>query len=608
MECTVADREIDVRAEALSPSSEQVKLVIWDLDETFWQGTLSEGGILPIPANIELVKALSARGIVNSICSKNEITPVLWELMRLDVWDHFIFPRIAFAPKGAMIAEIIEAAQLRAPSVLFIDDNVMNLHEALHYSPGLQIAEPDVLTGLLDDPRCKGKPDPQMERLARYKILEQKQTDQSAGGDNTEFLRSSQIRVSFHYDVLEQFPRIHDLVNRTNQLNFTKLRWPEDEAAAFATAQEELKAIFNSHWGYVKVADRYGNYGICGFFMLRYTRARHFLFSCRSMNMGVEQFVWHKLGKPEVSISGEVSSTLGSLPDWITVVEDVDADAAPETASSVAKPFLCLRGACDLSMMAHYLRTTFDMIEEYQYPYEGWGIHRQAREIALEEELKTPALQELLAKTPGIVMKRFESAINTGEADVYVLSFSSEIFGGLQRSRSTGVVLPLQAGGIADKQFFDLSYEQAQEKNKGLRVTPAQWAFLQQEYEPVPFLETASMTADLDALFSKLAGKLVIVLQLNSRVGRRQWYLDTYARINLIVLPVAQAHGCQIVDMAEFVRTRDDLIGPDDPGVHYSRDVYRRLAVRVEELAAASARQVPTAPMPPLPAPLVPVV
>ena len=51
----------------------KIKLVIWDLDETFWKGILSEGEVEPIEANIGLVRRLTDIGIVNSICSKNDI-------------------------------------------------------------------------------------------------------------------------------------------------------------------------------------------------------------------------------------------------------------------------------------------------------------------------------------------------------------------------------------------------------------------------------------------------------------------------------------------------------------------------------------------------------
>ena len=50
----------------------KIKLIIWDLDETFWNGILSEGPITPIQNNITLLKDLTDHGIVNSICSKND--------------------------------------------------------------------------------------------------------------------------------------------------------------------------------------------------------------------------------------------------------------------------------------------------------------------------------------------------------------------------------------------------------------------------------------------------------------------------------------------------------------------------------------------------------
>ena len=33
-----------------------IKLIVWDLDDTFWTGTLSEGGATSIAENIQLVK------------------------------------------------------------------------------------------------------------------------------------------------------------------------------------------------------------------------------------------------------------------------------------------------------------------------------------------------------------------------------------------------------------------------------------------------------------------------------------------------------------------------------------------------------------------------
>ena len=53
-------------------NAEPVRLVIWDLDETFWSGTLTEGGITYRRDFHDIVLALARRGIVSSICSKND--------------------------------------------------------------------------------------------------------------------------------------------------------------------------------------------------------------------------------------------------------------------------------------------------------------------------------------------------------------------------------------------------------------------------------------------------------------------------------------------------------------------------------------------------------
>jgi FkbH-like protein len=565
-------------------ADDNIRLVIWDLDETFWHGTLAEGSITPIPAHIELVRQLNERGIVNAICSKNDFARAEAELKRLGIWDEFIFPKIAFEPKGAMVREIIQLAQLRAASVLFLDDNATNLNEALFYNPGLQISEPSMIATLSTDRRCAGKPDPGRQRLARYKVLEQKHQDLSRSGtDNLAFLRASQIRVSLHHDIMSEFPRIHDLVNRTNQLNFTKRRWPEPEDEARAAFAAEMAAIFEAHAGYIKVADRYGNYGICGFYLIHDTKCRHFLFSCRTLNMGIEQFIWHRLGRPKLDIIGEVVSELADAPDWISVVDDADAALPVETARNV-KPVLCIRGACDLSMTAHYLRYRFDTIEEFGFPYQGWGIHPVARVVNAADFIATPAGAAFIAQLPGMPPKYFDTVINTRAADVYLLSFSSEVAPSLHRSKSTGLVLPFQHPAMIGRDFADMPYCRVVEHGGADTISPAQWRFMQEEFSFAGYLDEKQLAADIEDIFVRLEGKLVIVLMLNTHVGSALETLDKFARINEVVRPLAMRAGVQMIDMNELVRSADDLVAPDDGGVHYTRDVYLRLARRVEEI------------------------
>jgi len=302
---------------------QNVKLVIWDLDDTFWSGTLAEGEITPIAENHAIVVALAERGIMSSICSKNNFDDAAACLKQLGVWDYFIFPSIEFGPKGANIAAIIETAGLRAENVLFIDDNRLNLEEAMQFSPGLMTADPvDILPTLLDLPELEGKDDKALTRLKQYKNLEVKAVERATSSlGHEEFLRQCGITVEFDYDVEKNFDRLVELANRTNQLNYTKLRLETPEAVA---ELRKLLVTYGVTAGLIKVADKYGDYGITGFFVLHRMSNKnnlvHFAFSCRTMNMGIEQYVYERLQSPAIKVVPPVANPISTFKkiDWIT--------------------------------------------------------------------------------------------------------------------------------------------------------------------------------------------------------------------------------------------------------------------------------------------------
>ena len=78
---------------------EAVRLVIWDLDETFWKGTLDEGGIKEyVQAHHDVVVELARRGIVSSICSKNDADAVRAILQEKGIWEYSSF-RASIGPR-----------------------------------------------------------------------------------------------------------------------------------------------------------------------------------------------------------------------------------------------------------------------------------------------------------------------------------------------------------------------------------------------------------------------------------------------------------------------------------------------------------------------------
>ena len=68
--------------------------VIWDLDDTFWQGTLTEGGVAYSQQCHDIVVTLARRGIMSSICSNNHRRQAATILRDKGIWNYFVFPDI----------------------------------------------------------------------------------------------------------------------------------------------------------------------------------------------------------------------------------------------------------------------------------------------------------------------------------------------------------------------------------------------------------------------------------------------------------------------------------------------------------------------------------
>ena len=111
-----------------------------------------------------------------------------------------------------------------------------------------------------------------------------------------------------------------ELINRTNQLNYTKRRLTDDE---FTDLMKEP----GRDSGYIRMFDRYGDYGVCGFYSVQGGELTDFLFSCRILHMGVENWLHQHLGTPRISVVGEVAQALepDTPVDWIRIASAEDA-------------------------------------------------------------------------------------------------------------------------------------------------------------------------------------------------------------------------------------------------------------------------------------------
>lgn len=414
---------------------EKIKLVIWDLDETFWKGTISEENIIISEENRRLIQRLTDVGIVNSICSKNDEKQVMDYLKDQGLAEYFVFPSINWLPKGARIKQLISDMQLRPANVLFLDDNPSNLAEASYSCPEIMTGTPALLPQLLADAEKADHKDPEHKRLQQYRILEEKHRARAEFSSNEEFLYKSNIRVDISTDCDANVDRIHDLILRSNQLNFTKVRSPKEELS-------DLFADPNVSCGYISVRDNFGNYGIVGFYAVKSNRLLHFVFSCRTLGMGIEQYIYNKLGRPELTVAGEVISDLSAteIPGWINQ-KTVDSSFSQMKIKKLDAHVVLVKGPCDLFQVYPYIANTELFNTEFTHTTEdGLVIESTGHTTHIVEALRLSKAQKQMVvdEVPFAHLDMYCDNIYHRDYKVVFLSILADCNLGVYRRKQTG--------------------------------------------------------------------------------------------------------------------------------------------------------------------------
>jgi FkbH-like protein len=567
---------------------EPVRLVIWDLDETFWRGTLTEGGIDYVPAHHEIVIELARRGIVSSICSKNDIAPVRDLLSEKGLWDYFIFPSIDWTPKGQRLAALVEAVQLRPQTVLFVDDNPMNRAEALQALPGIQVADETTIAALLDNPLLRGKDDSGLTRLAQYKLLERRQADErettaAAGGDNLTFLRGSGIKVSIEHDLEPHLDRAIELINRTNQLNFTKKRLLEDtEAARF-----ELRELLASHVvqaGIVRVRDNYGDYGYCGLYIMRNQRHTgkkllQFCFSCRILNMGIETWLYRRLDRPQLTVQGDVLTDVFDESvdiDWISVelpgVAQIDAGKR-----SIDTVFV--RGGCDMRAISHYFGVVAGKVIEEFNTVRGGAMPIICHSLMAMHALRGIAPEAIEAARPfGYIDEDFSSFLASsrpaGRA-VWVLGFSIESSTAIYRHSATGALIPVALPGAVGP-LKDLTKMDPADSG----IDPVIAAHLRAHFTHVGVVPDDVFVDNVRTILASAPPETkIFILLANETMRKPSGQLKTMegaVRRNALISQAARQYPqAELMQVKDFMVSEDEI--PVGRSAHFDRMVYFRI-------------------------------
>jgi FkbH-like protein len=556
-----------------------IKLVIWDLDETFWKGTLSEEGIEIIPENVELIKKLAYRGIVNSICSKNDYDTAKAKLQEIGVWDYFVFPYVDWTPKGKAVSDIIEKCQLRPQNVLFIDDNTGNINEVEFFNEGINTALPDVIPSLLTLEGFKGKDDSALSRLEQYKVLEKKdQFKTDANLNNEEFLKSSEITIRFDYDALAHIDRLWELEGRTNQLNFTKLRVSKEQLIAdIKTAKTggQSAALF--------VQDKYGDYGLVGFYVLHNKRVKHFVFSCRVLNMQIENYVYNKLDCPNIDVVTPVSGVL-EFNDGIDFIQELSSGSSIEAVSTSLDKLL-LVGGCDLEAVGHYFKKDFNVETDFNYiNSDSYSVHKEhtwllrlAHEIQTGNTDEQP-VREAMDGAPFLDFDDVASMkIFTEDWKYLVYSPLNDYSRGVYQNRKDKrIKIPFE---LFNKDWTNQSIEEHELPAHLRKFTSSVRSKFSSQFDYIGPISDADFKENLLWLAKLFSNREIILLsgsEIDAANSIDVEMVARHKRMNHTLMEVAEvSSNVRVCDVREFISSSQDLT---DNIRHYTRPVYFSLA------------------------------
>ncbi len=284
------------------------KCIVLDCDNTLWGGIIGEDGLAGIKLGDEfpgtgfrdfqrLLLYWREQGVFLAIASKNNEADV-WEVFEKHTGmllkrEHISAFQIHWQPKSEGIPAIAKALNIGIDSLVFIDDNPMEIDF-------MRAAQPDVACVVVpEDPADilgHMRSLPYFDRLEitnedrqRANMMQAEQQREALGSSMTkeEFRKSLGLKLDFFRIGTEDLDRITQLINKTNQFNLTTVRRSVDEVRAL-TAQPNFR-IYG-----LRVADKFGEYGLTGVVLAEIASDRPewiidtFLLSCRVLGRGVE--------------------------------------------------------------------------------------------------------------------------------------------------------------------------------------------------------------------------------------------------------------------------------------------------------------------------------
>jgi FkbH-like protein len=267
----------------------KAKCVVWDLDNTLWDGTLVElgpQGIRLRPEAASVIAELDRRGVLQSVASKNNAEEAMSALKHFGLADYFLYPQIHWYPKSQSIKQIAESLNIGLDTFLFVDDEPFEREEVGLAHPTVRIVPAAEIDGLLLRPEFDL---PTTQESQRRRLMYREEEQRSIAFSNStkdflDFLRSCELSLELNDMSDATMQRVFELTQRTNQLNYRGRQISRFDL-------DQLRAGGSRRGLIMSCRDKFGDYGIIGFMVFDTSTwmIEDFFMSCRVQRKKVEQ-------------------------------------------------------------------------------------------------------------------------------------------------------------------------------------------------------------------------------------------------------------------------------------------------------------------------------
>jgi len=228
-----------------------IKLVVWDLDQTVWDGTyIYDGEKVKIKQPVlEVIKTIDQKNVLQSVISRNP--PELKDfLQKIGLLQYFILPKIGWQPKNQLMFELLNEVHILPKNVAFIDDDDYELNLVKSSFPEIKCIKADSCHEVLK----MIMPSSTNFRKRFFKDEELRLQLKTHFKSELEFLKNLDLKLLIREASEEELHRVLELINRTNQLNSTGIKFKD---------VSELKEFYHDCSiivGYPE--DKFGAYGL----------------------------------------------------------------------------------------------------------------------------------------------------------------------------------------------------------------------------------------------------------------------------------------------------------------------------------------------------------